>query len=976
MLLAPSHVTRLAAPPTQASEARTEADIGIIPRAARHLFRLASARDGEAETSVRVAFLEIVNDELRDLLHPATPARDIVVRERAGVIAVSGLREAPCADVDAVLRALARGVLARTTAATAMNATSSRSHALFTLLVERRRRAPAPGEPRTVCAKFHLVDLAGSERAKKSEATGARLREAAAINGGLLALGNVINSLGDAARRAPGAAHHVPYRDSKLTRLLQDSLGGNSRTAMVACVSTADSNLDETLNTLKYALRARAIRNRPTVNVDPAAAALASTREAGLPSEEEEGGERGAGGAELARLRGEAAAARRAADEAAEALASVRAERDAAQMELADVQRALEAAAAAAAGGTSPGAATADADAAAQEAARARARRTVELTWRLAAKEAALQRGEALLAEAQDELARDALIFRQKSDEAAALRRQLAEARAAAAAPGAAAGAPPAPAPALTPRRSVTGVPVQAPPPRDAAREAAHAAAAAARRLREQDFAISRKEELLAELARNATQAAALSARYSARLTSLQAETRAHRTSISTSSGGDAAAPAAAAAQSERSGWLADAAAQLELLSARMHDGAPAAGGRGRAATLEAQLAEMRAAREELRRSAAETEAAAVAAAAAAASAAPSAEPQQEQQQQQQPCQACPPVVPMPDWLRADLEALMAGAGAEEEAARAEAAAASAAAAREECAAEKAALELKVARAGAAAAAAAAGAAAAAAERHAGEAAAATAREAREAAFRVRAAAAARRSEGTGAWLSGQDAASLAEATDRLESLDDTVAVCSAAAARARATAAAAAGAAASLDAHAAAVADAAALRAALAAAARVAATAAATGCAEARRAADAEAAAAAAQAAAADAEAARAAAAREADAARVELERAHAEEVQQLLVTHAAAAAAGAVPSADEGAVSAALLRAEAARLAAEAAARRAAAQAEQLRAELAEQAAANDATEARAAAAEGLADSLMAELAALKAQAAAARA
>ena len=114
-------------------------------------------------------------------------------------------------------------------------------------------------------AKFHFVDLAGSERAKSTGATGAVLKEGININKGLLSLGNVISALTDEKGKA-----HVPYRDSKLTRILQDSLGGNSRTVMVACCSPAHTNYEETLNSLKYASRARNIKNKPVVNRDPA----------------------------------------------------------------------------------------------------------------------------------------------------------------------------------------------------------------------------------------------------------------------------------------------------------------------------------------------------------------------------------------------------------------------------------------------------------------------------------------------------------------------------------------------------------------------------------------------------------------------------------------------------------------------------------------------------------------------------------
>lgn len=117
-----------------------------------------------------------------------------------------------------------------------------------------------------ISAKFHFVDLAGSERIKKTGATGSTLKEGININKSLLALGNVISALTDENKKSA----HIPYRDSKLTRILQDSLGGNSRTSMIACCSPAESNFDETLGTLRYASKARKIKNKAVINRDPA----------------------------------------------------------------------------------------------------------------------------------------------------------------------------------------------------------------------------------------------------------------------------------------------------------------------------------------------------------------------------------------------------------------------------------------------------------------------------------------------------------------------------------------------------------------------------------------------------------------------------------------------------------------------------------------------------------------------------------
>ncbi len=200
------------------------------------------------------------------------------------------------------MQCLKSGAFNRTTASTNMNDQSSRSHAIFTIFVQQQRQAraedpfhlmgengeeggeekpppPAPsGEPgdlETLSAKFHFVDLAGSERLKRTGATGDRAKEGISINCGLLALGNVISALGDTARRAS----HVPYRDSKLTRLLQDSLGGNSRTLMIACVSPSDRDFMETLNTLKYANRARNIKNKVTANQDKTSRTIMALRQ-------------------------------------------------------------------------------------------------------------------------------------------------------------------------------------------------------------------------------------------------------------------------------------------------------------------------------------------------------------------------------------------------------------------------------------------------------------------------------------------------------------------------------------------------------------------------------------------------------------------------------------------------------------------------------------------------------------------------
>ncbi|CAI8583998.1 unnamed protein product [Vicia faba] len=231
---------------------------GIVPQVMSVLFSKIETLKHQIEFQLHVSFIEILKEEVRDLLDPSSMSKPETANGHAG--------KAPIPE---------QGSLSRATGSTNMNNQSSRSHAIFTITLEQMRKLNNPSEiglndtmnEEYLCAKLHLVDLAGSERAKRTGSDGLRFKEGVHINKGLLALGNVISALGDEKKRKEGA--HVPYRDSKLTRLLQDSLGGNSRTVMIACISPADINAEETLNTLKYANRARNIQNKPVVNRDP-----------------------------------------------------------------------------------------------------------------------------------------------------------------------------------------------------------------------------------------------------------------------------------------------------------------------------------------------------------------------------------------------------------------------------------------------------------------------------------------------------------------------------------------------------------------------------------------------------------------------------------------------------------------------------------------------------------------------------------
>ena len=185
---------------------------------------------------------------------------------------MTGVEEQTTASFHETMMLLEQGSKLRSTGSTSMNSESSRSHAIFTLNVEQRilDEDGASSDSVALVSKFHFVDLAGSERLKRTGAKGDTMKEGISINGGLLALGNVISALGDEKKKAS----HVPYRDSKLTRLLQDSLGGNSKTLFIACVSPSSSNESETSNALQYANRAKNIKNKPVVNHDTAGAQL------------------------------------------------------------------------------------------------------------------------------------------------------------------------------------------------------------------------------------------------------------------------------------------------------------------------------------------------------------------------------------------------------------------------------------------------------------------------------------------------------------------------------------------------------------------------------------------------------------------------------------------------------------------------------------------------------------------------------
>ena len=253
---------------------------GLMPRCFEEVFERVRQRGGRY--LIRCCYLELYNEEWVDLLYlssakhrqelekrgmklvagPPVPdsketqQAEIDVREREdGSVYVRNACEYIVTSKEDLMALMMLGNKRRTTASTAMNSQSSRSHAIFTITIESKQ----PNQNKVTVGKMNLVDLAGSERQKRAQTTGQRFVESTKINLSLSALGHVINSIVD---QRP----HIPYRDSKLTRMLQDAIGGNSVTIMIACVSSDDSDMDESLNTLRYAQRAKQIKNKPRVN--------------------------------------------------------------------------------------------------------------------------------------------------------------------------------------------------------------------------------------------------------------------------------------------------------------------------------------------------------------------------------------------------------------------------------------------------------------------------------------------------------------------------------------------------------------------------------------------------------------------------------------------------------------------------------------------------------------------------------------
>ncbi|KAK9123696.1 hypothetical protein Sjap_013298 [Stephania japonica] len=240
-------------------------DAGVIPRAVRQIFDILESQC--AEYSMKVTFLELYNEEITDLLAPEECTKFIddkskkpiaLMEDGKGGVFVRGLEEEIVTTATEIYKILEKGSAKRRTAETLLNKQSSRSHSIFSITIHIKECTPE-GEEMIKCGKLNLVDLAGSENISRSGAREGRAREAGEINKSLLTLGRVINALVE-------HSGHIPYRDSKLTRLLRDSLGGKTKTCIIATISPSIHCLEETLSTLDYAHRAKNIKNKPEIN--------------------------------------------------------------------------------------------------------------------------------------------------------------------------------------------------------------------------------------------------------------------------------------------------------------------------------------------------------------------------------------------------------------------------------------------------------------------------------------------------------------------------------------------------------------------------------------------------------------------------------------------------------------------------------------------------------------------------------------
>ncbi|RHY56979.1 hypothetical protein DYB38_006458 [Aphanomyces astaci] len=233
---------------------------GLIPRSIRYLFQSVAIKSPDTTFSMKASYCEIYNEQAYDLLNAASGALNVRWNDRNGFY---NLLVVQCDSMDDVMAVVDEGHRNRRVGSHEMNKDSSRSHSILTISLDQEVLDPNDGHSVVKYGKMSFVDLAGSERLRDTKSANAE--ETSSINKSLLTLGKVIAALGTKSNTQV----FVPYRDSKLTKLLMDSLGGNSLTLMIACVSPSPVVMEDTLSTLNYATRAKNIQNKPTVQMDP-----------------------------------------------------------------------------------------------------------------------------------------------------------------------------------------------------------------------------------------------------------------------------------------------------------------------------------------------------------------------------------------------------------------------------------------------------------------------------------------------------------------------------------------------------------------------------------------------------------------------------------------------------------------------------------------------------------------------------------
>jgi len=248
----------------QTGTGKTFTQSGIMDNCFNHVFNFISAAAKDTQFLVRASYYEIYNEEIRDLLKKNSASSKSLELKESGPnsVYVKNLSCYVVNNVSELKKLKALGEKQRSVASTNMNLRSSRSHTVFTITIEMIKEIPGKPKGSLRVGKLNLVDLAGSERQSKTGTVGDRLKEAAKINLSLTSLSLVIAALTDAK------ATHIPYRNSKLTRILSDSLGGNSKTLLIACIGPCRSNMDEAMSTLRFASAAKKIKNKAVINED------------------------------------------------------------------------------------------------------------------------------------------------------------------------------------------------------------------------------------------------------------------------------------------------------------------------------------------------------------------------------------------------------------------------------------------------------------------------------------------------------------------------------------------------------------------------------------------------------------------------------------------------------------------------------------------------------------------------------------